>query len=302
MELAPIALFVYSRLAHTKETINALQKNILASQSDLIIFSDTSKAEAQFEAVRKVREYIHQVDGFKTVTIVERPINLGLANSIIDGVTKLCNDFGKVIVLEDDLVTSPYFLQYMNNALDFYEKDENVVAVDAYMYPIKTTMPETFFLKDPGCWGWATWQRGWMLFESDGNKLLAQLKRRNLEKVFDYDGAYPYTQMLIDQIKEKNNSWAIRWYASIFLQDKLVLHVGQSLVLNIGNDNSGTHCGKTDFYDVELNPQSVKIQKIALQEDRCARKKIANFLSSRKQSLLRLVFSRVVRVFKAIFK
>ncbi len=302
MALAPIALFVYNRLSHTRETIEALKKNVLAGQADLIIFSDASKSEAQAEVVHEVREYIHQVDGFKTVTIVERAINLGLANSIIDGVTKLCNDFGKVIVLEDDLITSPYFLQYMNDALDFYEKDESVVAVDAYMYPIKAAVPETFFLKDPGCWGWATWQRGWMLFEPDGNKLLAQLKSRHLEKVFDYDGSYPYTQMLIDQIKKKNNSWAIRWYASIFLQDKLALHVGKSLVLNIGNDNSGTHGGKTDFYNVELNTQPVKIQKIALQEDSFSRKEIVTFLNSTKRSALRLVFGRVARFFKAIFK
>lgn len=299
---APIALFAYNRLTHTRETVEALKKNVLAGQTDLIIFSDASKSDVQAEAVHEVREYIHQVDGFKTVTIVERPINLGLANSIIDGVTKLCNEFGKVIVLEDDLVTSPYFLQYMNDALDFYESEESVVAVDAYMYPIKAAMPETFFLKDPGCWGWATWQRGWMLFESDGDKLLAQLKRKNLEKVFDYDGSYPYTQMLIDQIKKKNNSWAVRWYASIFLQDKLVLHVGKSLVLNIGNDNSGTHGGKTDLYNVELNTQPVKIQKIALLEDSFARKEIVTFLNSTKRSILRLVFSRVIRGFKAIFK
>jgi hypothetical protein len=302
MALAPIALFVYNRLDHAKETLDALRKNVLANQSDLIIFSDAPKTEKQVKAVREVRKYLAKIGGFKSVTIVERPVNLGLANSIIDGVTKMCNDFGKVIVLEDDLVTTSYFLQYMNDALDFYEKDESVVAVDAYMYPIKAAMPETFFLKDPGCWGWATWQRGWMLFESDGDKLLEQLRRKNLEKVFDYDGSYPYTQMLIDQIKKKNNSWAIRWYASIFLQDKLVLHVGKSLVINIGNDNSGTHGGKTDFYNVELNTQPVKIQKIALQEDSFSRKEIANFLNSTKRSVLRLVFSRVVRVFKAIFK
>jgi hypothetical protein len=302
MALAPIALFVYNRLDHTRQTLDALRKNILADQSDLIIFSDAAKTEKQVKAVREVRECLPQIEGFKSITIVERPVNSGLANSIIDGVTKVCNDFGKVIVLEDDLVTSPYFLQYMNDALDFYVKEDNVVAIDAYMYPIKSSMPETFFLKDPGCWGWATWQRGWSLFEPDGDKLLAQLKRRNLEKVFDYDGSYPYTQMLIDQIKKKNNSWAIRWYANIFLQDKLALHVGKSLVLNIGNDNSGTHGGKTHLYNVELNTQPVKIQKISLQEDSFARKEIATFLNSTKQSLLRLVFSRLFRFFKATLK
>ena len=302
MALAPIALFVYNRPVHTSMTVDALRKNILANQSDLVIFSDAPKAGVSENKVHEVREYIHQIDGFKSLTIIERSANFGLADSIIEGVTKLCNDFGKVIVLEDDLITSPYFLQYMNDALDFYEKEENVVAVDAYMYPIKSTMPETFFLKDPGCWGWATWQRGWVLFEANGSKLLEQLKDKNLEKVFDYDGAYPYTKMLMDQVKRKNNSWAIRWYASIFLQDKLALHVGKSLVHNIGNDNSGTHGGKTDLYNVELNTQSIKIQKIAVHADSSSRKKIVTFLNSTKQSALSLVFSRIVSIFRARIK
>ena len=302
MALAPIALFVYNRPVHTSMTVDALRKNILANKSDLVIFSDAPKAGVSENKVHEVREYIHQIDGFKSLTIIERSANFGLADSIIEGVTKLCNDFGKVIVLEDDLITSPYFLQYMNDALDFYEKEENVVAVDAYMYPIKSTMPETFFLKDPGCWGWATWQRGWVLFEANGSKLLEQLKDKNLEKVFDYDGAYPYTKMLMDQVKRKNNSWAIRWYASIFLQDKLALHVGKSLVHNIGNDNSGTHGGKTDLYNVELNTQSIKIQKIAVHADSSSRKKIVTFLNSTKQSALSLVFSRIVSIFKARIK
>ena len=302
MALAPIALFVYNRPVHTSMTVDALRKNILANQSDLVIFSDAPKAGVSENKVHEVREYIHQIDGFKSLTIIERSANFGLADSIIEGVTKLCNDFGKVIVLEDDLITSPYFLQYMNNALDFYEKEENVVAIDAYMFPINSIMPETFFLKDPGCWGWATWQRGWVLFEANGSKLLEQLKDKNLEKVFDYDGAYPYTKMLMDQVKRKNNSWAIRWYASIFLQDKLALHVGKSLVHNIGNDNSGTHGGKTDFYNVELNTQSIKIQKIAVHADSSSRKEIVTFLNSTKQSALSIVFSRIVSIFRARFK
>ena len=302
MALAPIALFVYNRPVHTSMTVDALRKNILANQSDLVIFSDAPKAGVSENKVHEVREYIHQIDGFKSLTIIERSANFGLADSIIEGVTKLCNDFGKVIVLEEDLITSPYFLQYMNNALDFYEKEENVVAIDAYMFPINSIMPETFFLKDPGCWGWATWQRGWALFESNGSILLEQLKGKNLEKVFDYDGAYPYTKMLMDQVKRKNNSWAIRWYASIFLQDKLALHVGKSLVHNIGNDNSGTHGGKTDLYNVELNIQSIKIQKIAVHADSSSRNKIVTFLNSTKQSALSLVFSRFVSIFRARIK
>ena len=240
MTLAPIALFVFNRLEHTRQTIDALQKNVLADQSDLIIFSDAPKTEAKYEAVREVREYIHQIDGFKTVTIVERPINLGLANSVIDGVTSVVNRYRRVIVLEDDMVTSIYFLQYMNDGLNQYEKNEDVASIHGYVYPIDG-LPETFFLRGADCWGWATWKDKWAMFEPDGIRLLDELKRRNLTKRFDFNSTYFYSKMLADQISGKNNSWAVRWHASAFLNNKYTLYPGKSLVLNIGNDGSGTH-------------------------------------------------------------
>lgn len=274
---APISLFVYNRLGHTRRTVEALQKNVLASKSDLIVFSDGPTSEVQFEEVQKVRQYIRQIDGFKSVTIVEQENNRGLACSIIDGVTHVCNKYGRVVVLEDDLVTSPYFLKYMNEGLEKYQDEQRVISIHAYIYPTEQTLPETFFLKGADCWGWATWKRGWQLFDPDGQKLLDELKRRKLTHQFDFDKSYPYTKMLQNQIAGKNNSWAIRWYASAFLQDKLTLYPGRSLVHNIGLDGSGTHCSAAgDFYN-KITGSPISVDEVTIDDNVFVRQSITNF-------------------------
>ena len=253
---APIALFVYNRLDHTRKAVDSLKQNLLAQESDLIIFSDASKSELQTAKVRDVRDYISQISGFKSITIVERETNYGLAKSIIDGVTKVVNKYGRIIVLEDDLLTSPYFLKYMNEALEKYADDERVISIHGYVYPVKQSLPETFFLRGADCWGWATWRRGWAHFNPDGQYLIDELKRRKLIGMFDFNGAYSFSKMLKAQIKGSNDSWAVRWHASAFLADKLTLYPGRSLVHNIGNDGTGTHCGDDIGYDqlVSLSP------------------------------------------------
>ena len=293
MNLAPIALFVYNRLDHTEQTVSALKRNVLADESDLFVFSDAPKDSDLDEKIKAVREFIASTTGFKSLTIIERPHNLGLANSIIDGVTNLCNKYGQVIVLEDDLVTSPYFLKYMNDALDFYRDEERVISIHGYIYPLKAKLPETFFLRGADCWGWATWKRGWDIFEPNGEKLLEQLKQRKLEKQFNFDGAYEYVRMLKNQILKKNDSWAIRWHASAFLNDSLTLYSGKSLVNNIGNDSSGTHSGSTSEYDVILNNTPVEIKQIAIMETTVARNAIIDFFFKNKPSIMAKVKRRI---------
>ena len=277
-ELSPIVLFVYNRPWHTQQTIEALQKNTLAADSEIFIYSDAPKNDDAISGVDDVRNVIRKIEGFKKVQIIEREKNYGLANSIIGGVSDIVNQYGKVIVLEDDMLTSKYFLQYMNEALKLYKDSESVVSVHGYIYPTKEELPETFFIKGADCWGWATWKRGWDLFEKDGSKLLKELKKRNLTRTFDLDDAYPYTQMLEDQIQGKNNSWAIRWYASAFLADRLTLYPGKSLVQNIGIDGSGTHCSATNDFDVELSSRRILLKQIPLQENKQARKIIVRAL------------------------
>ena len=274
--LAPIVLFAYRRLAHTKQTIQALQDNFLAKKSEIFIYSDAPKKPEAVNEVNEVRKYLKTVRRFKKANIIERKKNLGLANSIIDGVSTIVNKYGKVIIIEDDLVTSKYFLNYMNHCLKLYEKDSQVASISAYIYPI-AGLPESFFIKGADCWGWATWKRAWRLFEADGKKLLNELEKKNLTKEFDFNNSYDYTQMLKDQILAKNDSWAIRWYASVFLKDKLTLYPSYSFVQNIGIDNSGEHCEKTDKFDIKKLNSTYKVSKIDTIENKEARKKIEGF-------------------------
>ncbi len=282
MAQAPIALFTYNRLDHTQRTIESLQKNFSAEQSELFIFSDAEKNSDGSASVQAVRDYLKTISGFKRITIVEREKNFGLAASIISGVGEVVEKFGRVIVLEDDMITSRYFLKFMNEALDLYENEEAVISIHGYIYPVAKPLPETFFIRGADCWGWATWKRGWDIFEKNGAKLLAELQQKNLTKKFDFDGTYPYTRMLEDQISGKNNSWAIRWYASAFLAEKLTLYPGKSLVQNIGIDGSGTHCADISQFDVELFNEKILIKKISITEDEKAREEIKKFFKPKR--------------------
>jgi glycosyltransferase involved in cell wall biosynthesis len=290
--LAPIALFVYARIDHTQRTIKTLKNNALIAKSELFVFSDGPRTEADKERVKAVREYLKTIDGFSKVTVVERDRNLGLAESIITGVTGIVNRYGRIIVLEDDMITSPYFLRFMNDALEFYKDEEKVISIHGYIYPVKARLPETFFLRGADCWGWATWKRGWELFEPDGRKLLNELRERKLTRRFDFDGTYGYTRMLEEQIKGKNDSWAIRWHASAFLKDKLTLYPGRSLVCNIGADASGTHCGTSESFDTEVSHEPLVIGAIALEEDRVARQQIKEFFCSTRRSGIGRILNR----------
>lgn len=291
--LAPIVLFVYNRPWHTQQTVEALQKNNLADESDLFIYSDGPKKEDDKSTVKEVRKFIKTIKGFKKVVIFEHEKNSGLANSIINGVTNIVNQYGKIIVLEDDLVSSPYFLKYMNDALEFYNEENKVISIHGYIYPIKQTLSETFFIRGADCWGWATWKRGWELFETDAKKLLNELRSKRLIDEFNFNNSYDYFGMLKNLIKNRNSSWAVQWYASAFLKDKLTLYPGKTLIKNIGTDFSGTHCDATDVFDVELEFAPVRVNKIPIQEDKNDRKKIENFFLSLRTPVYRRFLNKI---------
>jgi hypothetical protein len=242
------------------------------------------------------------VTGFRTISFNTSNINKGLAKSIIAGVSHVLDDHDTVIVLEDDIVASPYFLRYMNEALALYQNDEPVVSIHGYVYPVKQPLPETFFLRGADCWGWATWKRGWALFEPDGRKLLDQLEQSRLINEFDMDGNYAFSEMLRKQIDGRNDSWAVRWHASAFLRNKLTLYPGTSLVNNIGLDNSGTHSGSTNEYQADLIQRPVKLQRLPLLENREARGVIAQYLKGLKRNPLATLASDVRHSLKNILK
>ncbi len=295
---APIALFLYNRPWHTRQAVEALLANAEAPETPLHIFSDAPKDISASEAVAQVRAYIREIRGFKSVSIIERETNLGLGRSIIDGVTRVCEEHGRVIVLEDDLIASPFFLAYMNDGLVRYAEDERVISIHGYVYPVGPELPETFFLKGADCWGWATWRRGWKLFEPDGKKLLTELSERGLTWKFDYDGAYPHTRMLKAQIEGKNDSWAIRWHASAYARGKLTLYPGRSLIQNIGFDNSGIHCGSNGALAAKMTDKPVRVGQIPVKEDPETRRKIVAFLY---RARTRGVFRRFMDLWQRIF-
>lgn len=298
---APILLFVYNRPLHLKRTIESLVRNPLADESELFIFSDAPKTEVDKENVAYVRRYVHAIDGFKQVNVIEREENWGLARSIIDGVTRLVNEYGRVIVLEDDLVVAPYFLQFMNDALEMYKDEPKVGHIQACDFTKDASLPETFLIKWTGSWGWATWARAWKYFNPDGRALLKELEERGLTYTFDFNGKYGYTRMLRRQIEGKNNSWAIRWNASLFLKDILSLNVGRSLVQNEGFDGSGTNCGGGGLYDSNLSQVPVILKKILpVQENEHARAAYVRYYA-RTNSFWAKALRRIKRTLKGDF-
>ncbi|WP_285009930.1 glycosyltransferase [Pedobacter faecalis] len=282
---APIALFVYNRPNHTERTLKFLKQNDLASESRLFVFSDGPKSASDEGKVKEVRELIRNIEGFKSVEIIERRENLGLAKSIIAGVSRLVSDYKQVIVFEDDLITSPYTLTYFNEALQRYQDEERVMHIGAYMYPLRDTpLPETFFYRAATSWGWATWKRAWKHFEPDADVLLRQFDKPK-RQAFSIDGTMNFWKQLTDYKRGRNDSWAIRWYASIFLKNGLTLNPSHSLVNNIGHDGSGVHSGINDIYNVVINPKPITQFPSKLEEDTAAYQAIKAFLSNRKGSL-----------------
>ena len=243
--LAPIILFAYNRPYHTQETLRYLSQNILATESILIVYCDGAKQDATDEnklKIKQVRELVNAQKWPKEIYVIESETNKGLANAIIGGVREVTEKYGKAIVLEDDIITSTYFLQYMNDALNVYENDEQVLSIGACnFFAHDEITPETFFIPIPDCWGWATWKNRWLLFEEDGSKLLKQLQDKNLIHSFNIEGAYDFEQMLKDQIEGLNNSWAIRWQALAYVQNKLALYPKFAQSHNIGFDADATH-------------------------------------------------------------
>lgn len=284
--LAPIALFVYNRPEHTRRTLKFLKQNLLADESRLFIYSDAPKDESYQLNVELVREIIRSVDGFKVVEIIERKSNFGLANSIIDGVSKLINEYGKVIVFEDDLISSAFTLQYFNDALNRFQNEEKVMHIGAYMYPLKNeSLPQTFFYRAATSWGWATWKRAWDHFEPDIDKIIEQFDSQKRHQ-FSIEGTMNFWKQLQEFKRGRNNSWAIRWYASIFLKGGLTLNPSQSLINNIGHDGSGIHSGLNDIYNVIINPHPVSDFPEKIEENQDALFAIRNFLKTRKGNLL----------------
>jgi hypothetical protein len=253
-EYAPVAIFAYKRPVHLNRLIDSLLQNRIFAHSPLFVFCDGARTKDDQDAVSRTRALVHERLG-SCGEIIESEANRGLARSIIAGVTQLCDRYGRVIVLEDDLVLHSGCLDYLNAALQHYAEDARVYHVNAYRYPLPPAAAP-HFSRLPSSWGWATWQRAWAHFEPDASALERRIREAGLIAAFDFEGAFSFYDMLQNQVQGKVDSWAIRWYASVFLRNGLALCPNVSQASNRGFDDSGAHCETTSSYDAVLDTAS----------------------------------------------
>lgn len=261
--IAPVVIFVYARPEHTIRTIEALAKNHLANETQVYIYSDAAKNEKAIKNVEHVREYIDSLPErnlFKSVKIFKAESNKGLANSVISGVSEIIKQYGNIIVVEDDLLSSPDFLQYMNDALDFYKEDNEIWSICGYTFNInipKDYQNEVYLSYRGGSWGWATWKDRWVQVDwkvSDYNQFKSNKKLRDK---FNRGGRDMAT-MLDLQMQGRIDSWAIRWCYTQSKLDMLTVYPVVSRIKNIGLDGTGTHSGISSKYDAALSNNSQK--------------------------------------------
>lgn len=284
---APVLLFVYNRPSHTLKTLAALERNKYADQTVLYIYSDAAKDERAAQAVEEVRRIIKRPWHFQQIKIIERDKNWGLAANVIDGVTKVVHEHGQIIVLEDDLETSAFALDYFNKALDRYREDEQVMQISGYGYPVQNLheLPETFFFRVANSWGWATWDRAWQHFNPDIDELVSDFSEEQIHQ-FSIEGKENFWKQVQELRNGKINSWAIRWYASVFKKNGLVLYPRNSMTQNIGNDGTGTHTAAESTYQVTLADRPIVFFPTEIVENTQAYKAIKYFYAHRKGSLL----------------
>lgn len=239
---APVALFIYNRADHVRSTITSMQTCPGFTESPVYVFADGPRTEQDAPMVAEARAAAHHLLGNRAV-FVELETNQGLAASITNGVTELCDRYGKVIVVEDDLVVSPYFLTFLNDALRRYADDERVMQVSGHMYDVPSLRhdDEAIFLTMMSSWGWGTWKRAWDLFDPEAHGWQELLRDLRVQKKFDLDGHIRYSKQLARQMQRTRDSWAVRWYYTVFTRNGLVLFPPQTLVLNSGLDGSGVH-------------------------------------------------------------
>jgi hypothetical protein len=253
-ELAPVAIFAYRRPHHIRRLIDSLLANESYARSPIFVFCDGARDETDRDAVAQTRRIVRERIGSHG-EIFACETNKGLARSIITGVTELCRRYGRVIVLEDDLVLHPSCLDFLNAALRHYADDDRICHVNAYRFPLPPASAP-YFSRLPSSWGWATWQRAWAQFEPDAAKLQRRIRTARLSSALDFAGAFPYYRMLQSQALGRIDSWAIRWYASTLLHGGLAICPNVSQVNNLGFDDTGVHCGVTSSYDVDIGNAS----------------------------------------------
>lgn len=305
MDLAPIILFAYNRPIHLSKTLEALKSNTLAKQSLLFVFADGENPEKR-EGFQKVRQLLKELEieqdnfaPFASIEIVYRKENFGLADSIIQGINAVIYRFNKAIILEDDIVTSPVFLSYMNNALDRYENELKVWSIAAWSYPIDTQgLGDCYFWRSPHCWGWATWASRWQYFKRDIQWALNNFTKKDIDYI-NIDGYAPhYFQQLIANHKGKIKTWAIFNYLIAYKHNALTLCPAIPYIKQIGFDNSGTHCREEGeiFNSHIINTKFPIIYPDAIVESSTALARIKVFERSLKKPIIIRILRKIKRL------
>ncbi len=262
--LAPVVLFTYNRLNHLQETISALKRNDLAERSMLFIYSDGPKDDTDVLKVNHIRQYLHTITGFYDIQIIEREKNIGLARSIIDGVSNVMQQYGKAIVVEDDLLSAPNFLQFMNTCLNFYKEKSDIFSISGYCPPIAipaTYQHPVFLFYRINSWGWATWSDRWQKVDWNIPDFHSFIQNKELRNLFNRSGK-DAVMMLWKQMHNKINSWAIRFNYAAFKQQAFTIYPTQSKINNLGADGSGSHVSRTTKYATILDSSNTEIQLV----------------------------------------
>lgn len=299
--LAPIVLFAYNRYDHLKQTIESLKLNVFAEDSDLYIFIDGPKNIADEDKVNLVRNYCNSITGFNNVVIKTNSNNIGLASSIISGVSFILSEFESIIVLEDDLITDKYFLTFMNNALDFYRTSNRVFCVTGFNYPPTVfTLPafykhDVYLVYKASSWGWGTWKEKWSLADWEIENF--EEFRKDKRKQHDFNrGGSNLSSMLINQMTKNIDSWAIKWNYCLFVNNALCLYPRRSLIHHIGWDGSGVHASITNKFDnILLNKPYFPVFIMHNMVNRIVQKRFRNIFKTRFISKIKNRLMRIIR-------
>jgi len=280
--IAPIVLFVYKRPIHTLKTLKSLKNNILAKESTLYVYCDGGKKDISKEDLKlldETRRIVASEKWCRDVQIIEHDRNLGLAKSIVKGVSEVLDKHERVIVLEDDLILSTGFLEYMNKALTLYVEDEEVCSVSGYFFPINEQFTDTFFLKIITTWGWGTWKRAWNDYNHDLNSLKNTIKSKEEMYRFNVDNSYNYYAQYLKNLNGNSETWGIRWYMSNFKNQKLTLFPNKTLIQNIGHDDSGENCSSESSFNTSQLADSIKVDRIQVAESISSRKFLVDYFN-----------------------
>jgi len=262
-----IAVFAYKRPLHLMRALQALQLQLVGKTLPVHLFIDGPRHEKDEHNVGECIKVANHLAGLIDLQMHVSKVNQGLYKSITNGVSRTLEQHKKIIVIEDDILTSPYFMSYMLSALDCYENEPRVASIHGYLPPIDKQLPDSFFLRGADCWGWATWHNRWSLYRHDAAAMADEIRRRGLSRAFNLGGRVPNLRLLDKRAAGRSSSWAICWHASCFLAERYTLHPGRSLVRNIGLDYSGEHCGASTSLEAVITDTPLSVFRQKVQEE-----------------------------------